>query len=111
MSEPASERAREQTNNSKYAVIFTSQRTEGHAAEYEQMAERMIQLASSQKGFLGVESARGADGLGITVSYWQSLEDIKNWKQQADHLEAQKQGRSQFYSSYKVRITGVIREY
>ena len=71
-----------------YAVIFTSTRTavdEGYGA----MADRMVELASQQPGFLGVESTRGADGLGITVSYWSSLEAIAAWKANAEHRVAQ----------------------
>jgi len=52
-----------------YAVIFTSLRTEGDRG-YGHMADRMVELASQQPGFLGVETTRGADGFGITVSYW-----------------------------------------
>jgi heme-degrading monooxygenase HmoA len=62
-----------------YAVIFTAQRTE-EGRGYEEMAQRMVELAAQQPGFLGVESVRGADGLGITVSYWASEEAIRNWK-------------------------------
>jgi len=73
-----------------YAVIFTSLRTEGDNG-YGKMAEAMEQLAATQPGFLGIESAR--DGLGITVSYWDSLESIAAWKQNASHLVAQQRGR------------------
>ena len=91
-----------------YAVIFTSQRTEGDHG-YAEMAELMETFAKTQEGFLGIESAR--DEIGITVSYWQSLEAIKNWKQQSEHLIAQKKGRTDWYSYYKVRICKVEREY
>ena len=57
-------------SKSHYAVIFTSQRTETDQAGYEKMSQRMVELAKDQKGFLGVESVRSSDGLGITVSYW-----------------------------------------
>ena len=70
---------------------------------------KMEELAKQQPGYLGFESAR--DGLGISVSYWESLEAIANWKQQTDHLLAQKMGKTQWYSSYKVRICRVEREY
>ena len=56
-----------------------------------------------------VESVR--DGLGITVSYWRSLEDIANWKRVADHLEAQRSGREKWYATYKTRIAKVERDY
>lgn len=91
-----------------YAVIFTSLRTPGDEG-YAQMAEEMETLARKQPGFLDVESAR--DDVGITVSYWESLEAIANWKAQLDHKEAQKQGRQQWYSWYKVRVCRVEREY
>lgn len=91
-----------------YAVIFTSLRTEGDN-DYNAMSEHMVTLAQQQDGYLGHESAR--DGIGITVSYWQSLETIKNWKQQAEHLVAQQKGRKEWYTHYKTRICLVERDY
>ncbi|ERS88454.1 hypothetical protein Q672_10600 [Marinobacter sp. EVN1] len=91
-----------------YAVIFSSHRTEGDNG-YEAMADRMVELAASQPGFLGMESVR--EELGITVSYWESLEAITNWKKNAEHREAQKLGRQTWYSSFRVRIARVERDY
>lgn len=91
-----------------YAVIFTSLRT-GVTEGYADTAERMIELAREQPGFLGIESARQA--VGITVSYWASLEAIRSWKQDAEHRLAQQRGRTQWYESYKVRICKVERDY
>jgi len=91
-----------------YAVIFTSLRTEGDNG-YGDMSVEMATLAAEQEGFLGVESARNE--LGITVSYWESLEAIKNWKANTRHLVAQKQGRDAWYAHYKVRICKVERDY
>ncbi len=91
-----------------YAVIFTSVRTfekEG----YEDTAERMVKLAAQQDGYLGHESAR--EGLGITVSYWTSLDAIRAWKMNTEHLLAQKHGRDRWYQSYKTRICKVERDY
>lgn len=94
-----------------YAVIFTSLRTAEGSDDYEKAAQRMIELAQEQQGFIRVESARNADGLGITVSYWKSLEDIKNWKMNSEHLIVQKQGRSKWYESFSTQICRVEREY
>ena len=91
-----------------YAVIFTSHRTDGDNG-YGEIAARMAELAAQQPGYLGMESAR--EGLGITVSYWESLEAIRNWKQNAEHQEAQRLGHQQWYSSFRVRIAKVEREY
>ncbi|WP_308635930.1 antibiotic biosynthesis monooxygenase family protein [Paenibacillus silvisoli] len=93
-----------------YAVIFTSKRTDVDNG-YGAMADRMVELASQQPGFLGVESARGSDGVGITVSYWASLEAIRDWKANPLHLGAQAKGRADWYSNYGVRISKVERDY
>ena len=93
-----------------YVVIFTSLRTEGDRG-YGRMAERMEELAAEQPGFLGVESARTADGLGITVSYWSSEEAIATWKAQAEHKIAQETGQRVWYSDYHLRVARVERDY
>lgn len=91
-----------------YAVIFTSIRSVGENG-YGDMATRMLELAAEQEGFLGVESAR--EELGITVSYWESLEAIRRWKQNVEHRQAQRLGREVWYSDFKVRIAKVERDY
>ena len=91
-----------------YAVIFTSHRTEGDN-DYGAMADKMVDLASKQPGFLGIEAAR--EEVGITVSYWSDIESIKNWKAHVEHKEAQKIGRKNWYSEYKVRVSKVERDY
>jgi len=91
-----------------YAVIFTNLRTETDAG-YEEMALEIVHLAAEQSGYLGHESVR--NGLGITISYWESLEAIKAWKANTDHQLAQKYGREKWYSAFKTRIALVERDY
>ena len=91
-----------------YAVIFTSIRS-NETTGYETMAEAMVSLAAQQPGFLGVESVH--DSLGITVSYWESLEAIAAWKQNSAHLVAQQRGRDLWYRAFKTRICRVERDY
>ncbi|TWI58022.1 antibiotic biosynthesis monooxygenase family protein [Halalkalibacter nanhaiisediminis] len=92
-----------------YAVIFTSQRTDGDNG-YGKMAQAMEELAPLQQGFLGIESARDSE-LGITVSYWESLEAIKNWKETSAHKIAQEKGKQEWYKNYAVRVCKVERDY
>lgn len=75
------------------------------------MAERMLELAAQQPGFLGVESARGEDGFGITVSYWVSEAAIAGWKANMEHLAAQKAGRKDWYAAFELRVCKVERAY
>jgi heme-degrading monooxygenase HmoA len=91
-----------------FAVIFTSERTEVDDG-YGAVADRMVELASQQPGFLGVESVRDAAGLGITVSYWASLEAIAAWRAHAEHRVAQSAGRKKWYSHFELRVAKVER--
>lgn len=93
-----------------YAVIFTSRRTDGDHG-YDAMARRMVELGSSYEGFLGLESVRGADGLGITVSYWRDEAALLAWKSDTEHEQAQRGGREKWYADYEVRIARVERAY
>ncbi len=91
-----------------YAVIFTSNRTNGDNG-YGATANRMIELANEQPGFLGAESAR--ESVGITVSYWSDLKSIESWKRNSEHLVAQKKGKDIWYSEFKIRISKVENDY
>ena len=90
-----------------FAVVFTSVRTDCDGEGYEAASRHMLELASAQPGYLGVESACGADGVGITVSYWGSLDAIRQWRQHLDHLAAQKDGRAKWYAAYRLRVCRV----
>lgn len=92
-----------------YAVIFTSKRSEGDQG-YSNMAEKMIKLAAGQEGFIGAESVRDAAGMGITVSYWRSIEAVEHFKNQSLHVEAQREGRSCWYSDFGLRVCKVERD-
>ncbi len=92
-----------------YAVVFTSLRSDIDNG-YSSMAMYMEELARQQPGFLGVESSRDEE-VGITVSYWDSLESIKAWKANMQHTVAQERGRAEWYTGYKTRICKVERDY
>lgn len=93
-----------------YAVIFTSQRTEGDHG-YDETAARIFELAKTRDGYLGAESTRDASGLGITVSYWRSLDDVAAWRRDAEHTLARNAARATWYSHYELRIAKVERAY
>lgn len=93
-----------------YAVVFASLRREGDGG-YAAMAEQMMRLAAQQPGYLGVESARGADGFGLTVSYWATLEAIQAWRRHAEHVVARDGGRRDWYEGYELRVSRVERAY
>lgn len=93
------------------AVIFSSLRSEEDESGYAKTAGRMEELASLQPGFLGIESARGADGFGISVSYWRDIKSAQEWKHHAEHRIARERGRRTWYRDYTARIAIVERDY
>ena len=91
-----------------YAVIFSTILTE-EIEGYVETANRMEELARTQTGFLGIESTRSE--IGITVSYWASLEAITLWKNNIEHTAIRNLGRDKWYKKYQLRICKVEREY
>jgi heme-degrading monooxygenase HmoA len=79
--------------------------------DYEDTAQRMVELAAGMNGYLGIESARGADGFGITVSYWRDESSIAAWRNQAEHVAAQERGKREWYQHYELRIAWVERSF
>ncbi|MEY9844447.1 antibiotic biosynthesis monooxygenase [Streptacidiphilus sp. MAP5-3] len=93
-----------------YSVVFTSVRAEGDHG-YSEMAKQMAELVTRQPGFLGSDACRGADGLGITVAYFDTEENVKAWRANAEHTMARNLGREKWYSSYAVHVAKVERAY
>jgi heme-degrading monooxygenase HmoA len=71
---------------------------------------KMFQLAMEQEGFISIDHSQMGDN-SITVSYWQSLESIQNWKDYPDHKVIQEKGQSTWYKNYTVKVAKVLRDY
>jgi len=89
------------------AVIFSTQRREGDEDLYTETSAAMVDLVVHQPGYVSHESARDADGFGITVSYWEDHASIRNWQQNVEHLAAQRMGVEKFYASFTLRIATI----
>ena len=93
------------------AVIFTS-RLSGHdAAGYAKAADVMEHLAAAQPGYLGHDSARGGDGLGLTISYWLDETSARAWHDHPEHTAIREAGRDRWYRDFTVHIAQVSRSY
>ena len=95
----------------EYAVIFKTKRQLPMPAEYNEFSQKLVELAKLNPGFLRIESIADASGNGVSVSYWKSLDSIREWKAQSDHLEAQAKGKREWYLDYEVQICEVLRAY
>ena len=94
-----------------YAVIFSNQRTTQGEADYGATADRMVELAAQQPGYLGIESTRDEAGFGITVSYWRDEAAILGWRRHAEHTLARERGRNEWYRHFELRVAKVERAY
>ncbi|WP_145183895.1 antibiotic biosynthesis monooxygenase family protein [Planctomycetes bacterium Pla163] len=92
-----------------WAVIFVS-KLRDPAPGYERAAQAMFELVSDQPGYLGVEMARDANGLGITISYWRAPEDFERWRDHAQHAATRELGRERWYEHYELRWARVERQ-
>jgi heme-degrading monooxygenase HmoA len=93
------------------AVIFVAQRTEHDEESYQIAAARMVALAAMQPGFVGIDSVRGDDRLGITVSYWQDDQAAKAWRDNAEHTVIRDAGRGRWYTDYSLHVAEITRSY
>ena len=94
-----------------YAVIFTSINAEVDHEEHDRTSQRLVEVAQSYKGFLGIEPARNADGSGVAAIYWTDLDSIRAFSRDPEHRVAKRKGRETWYSHYMIRICRVEREY
>jgi len=93
------------------AVIFLSTRTAADDAGYAAAAEAMDRLAAAQPGYCGIESARGADGFGITVSFWADDASARAWRDNAEHKAIRDAGRAIWYQDYEIAVADIHRSY
>jgi heme-degrading monooxygenase HmoA len=93
-----------------YTVVITTT-LDPLTGGYDDAAAQMGALVETYPGFLGVESARDADGFGVSVSYWRDLEGLRAWRDDVEHRTTMHAGQESWYRSYHVRVARVEREY
>lgn len=74
------------------------------------MAQKLRNKALSQFNCVKFEAC-SENGFEIALSYWHGLEDIKQWKRDAEHLVAQRLGKEKWYQDFSVEICTVERAY
>jgi heme-degrading monooxygenase HmoA len=92
-----------------FVVIFRAQ-VRQFDADYSALAAQMRELALTQFGCLEFTAVSEGEQE-IALSYWPDEASIRAWKQQADHLMAQKLGRERWYAEYSVEIAQITRSY
>jgi heme-degrading monooxygenase HmoA len=95
-----------------YVVVFTSLNApDVDHSEHVAMSERLVEIAQTYAGFLGIEPARNGDGSGVSAIYWKDLESIAAFARDPEHIVAKRKGRETWYPHYMIRICKVERDY
>jgi len=78
--------------------------------DYTESLEQLKKLAIEEYGCL--EFTAMMDGnKRMALSYWETEEQISNWKQNSVHLKTQHQAQKRWYKSYSVEVAEITREY
>lgn len=93
------------------AVIFLSGRSAADPRGYGAAADAMEEAASRMDGYLGIDSTRGEDGVGITISWWRDAASAIAWRDDPEHARIRDQGRAVWYDWYRVIVATVDRAY
>jgi heme-degrading monooxygenase HmoA len=97
--------------NDAIAVIFAAQHSGNDPQGYAVAAAAMDALAARQPGYLGMYHAGGADGFGITVSYWADDASARAWRDNPEHKAAREAGRDRWYVHYTIHVARIERGY
>lgn len=101
----------EQDRTGQTAVIFIAERTADDDAGYAAAAAAMDALAAAQPGYRGIDSVRGAGGVGITVSYWADEASAVAWRKHPEHAAIREAGRGRWYRWYRLHVAEIGRSY
>ena len=91
-------------------VFVITHRPDLPTAEYEETANRMVELVSAMPGFLGMEYAP-TEGGELLVARFESHEALAEWRNQPEHRIAQQLGREKFFAKYRIDVCEPVRSY
>ncbi|MFF6995812.1 antibiotic biosynthesis monooxygenase family protein [Streptomyces sp. NPDC008313] len=93
-----------------YVAVFTTVSSEEQDG-YAETSARMQELVQEVPGFLGMDHAGTPGGLSVTAAYFRDADALTEWRGNAEHREAQKRGRAEWYQSYTLHIAKVERSH
>jgi len=90
-------------------TVFRSRLREENVDEYRATAVRMEELARAMPGFLEFKQFTADDGERVSIIVFDSSEHQAAWRHHPEHVEAQRLGRDEFYASYDITVSDVVR--
>jgi heme-degrading monooxygenase HmoA len=95
------------------AVIFELTPAEGRTGDYLDLAAGLKQEVEAHDGFLSIERFQSltTPGKYVSLSFWRDEESVRRWRNLQQHRQAQAKGRGGIFSSYRLRVASVVRDY
>ena len=95
------------------AVIFEFEPNAGKTDDYLDIASQLRPIVEKIDGFISIERFESLSQPGkiLSLSFWRDEEAVKEWRNIAEHRQAQRDGRNGIFSDYRLRIASVIRNY
>ncbi|SCY05649.1 antibiotic biosynthesis monooxygenase family protein [Desulfoluna spongiiphila] len=96
-----------------FAVIFEVTPKEEGKARYLKIASEIRGFLESRRGFISIErfASLNDEGKLLSLSFWEDEDAIEEWRTMLDHRTAQKTGRDSLFTSYRIRVAEVVRDY
>jgi heme-degrading monooxygenase HmoA len=95
------------------AVIFEFEPNAGKTDDYLDIASQLRPLVEGIDGFISIERFESLSQPGkiLSLSFWRDEEAVNEWRNIAEHRQAQRDGRNGIFADYRLRIASVIRNY
>ena len=93
-------------------TVFRSRMRPGSdLAALERLGARMYELATQMPGFISYKDFTAADGESVSLVEFESVDTLLAWREHPEHQEAQRLGREQFFTEYRIQIGTPSRTY
>jgi heme-degrading monooxygenase HmoA len=95
------------------AVIFEFTAAPGRRQDYLDLAAGLSDAVKGFDGFVSIERFQSltAPEKFVSLSFWRDEEAVRKWRNVQKHREAQAKGRKGIFSSYRLRVATVLRDY
>lgn len=94
-------------------VLFVVEPREGRAPRYFEIAEALRPALDGIEGFVSVErfESLSRPGVYLSLSWWRDDDAVARWRRAAGHRAGQREGRSEVFADYRIRVVQVLRDY
>lgn len=95
------------------AVLFEATAHPEYKQDYYDIAAELLPEVQAIDGFISIERFESTltPGKILSLSFWRDEESIREWRRHAGHRNAQEEGRSRIFRTYRLRVAQIVRDY